>query len=68
MASVSLDVARGANYEEPYIHVGTAAAAHGDLQVSVDLTKGWTSLEVADALRAIIRRIENGFYNDIHGV
>lgn len=68
MASVSLDVARGSNYEEPFIHAGTAAPAHGDLQVSIDLTKGWTSLEVADALRAIINRIENGFYNDIHNV
>lgn len=68
MASVSLDVARGKNFEEPYIHKGTNAPGAGDLEVRIDKAKGWTSLEVADALRAIVRRIENGFYNDINNV
>lgn len=68
MASVSLDVVRGANYEEPYIHAGTNAPGHGDLEVRIDKAKGWTTLEVADALRGIVARIENGSYNDINNV
>lgn len=69
MAYVSIGYNRGANNEEPYATIGTDDGGNGNhLTVCIDLTKGWTSQEVVDTLRAVARRIENSSYNDLHNV
>jgi hypothetical protein len=63
MASVSYSVNRGTLEQtlaagSQTVTVG-AAAATGDLSVSIDLTKNWTKREIKEALDVIFRFFDN---------
>ena len=59
MASVSLSVTHGQDLMPDSITVGTDAPGTGDLEVSLDLTKGFNKGQVVLALTRIIELIED---------
>jgi hypothetical protein len=64
MASASFSVVRGGQIDSLSVGAqavteGTAAIGTGDLEVRIDLTKGWTKNEIELAMDTIWRYIEN---------
>lgn len=60
MASVSYGLSRGETANPDNVLVGTLAVTTDDVEVRIDDTKGLTSGEIVEILKAIIRKVEDG--------